>query len=54
MTVLKHFQLTALRKNVDMDGNAVEDNYRPTQALNDRMVYHYDPTDSDAPVMNCE
>ena len=36
------FQLEALRKNVDMDGNAVEDNYRPTQALNSRTVYHYD------------
>ena len=25
-----------------MDGNAVEDNYRPTQGVNDRTVYHHD------------
>ena len=37
------FQLDALRKNVDMDGNAVEDNYRPTQGLNARTVYHHQP-----------
>ena len=25
-----------------MDGNAVEDNYRPTQGVIDRIVYHHD------------
>ena len=40
---LKHFQLTALRKNIDTDGNPLVDNFRPTQALNDRTLYHYDP-----------
>ena len=25
-----------------MDGNAVEDNYRPTKGLNGRTVYHHD------------
>jgi len=39
--VHKNF-LGALRKNVDMDGNTVEDNYRPTQELNSRTVYYHD------------
>merc|ERR1719367_2482327 len=34
--------LAALRKNVDMDGKAVQDNYRPTQGVNDRTVYHHE------------
>jgi len=39
--VNKNF-LAALRKNVDYDGNAVVDNYRPPQALNGRTVYHHE------------
>ena len=30
-----------LRKNEDSDGNALEDNYRPTQDLNSRTVNYY-------------
>ena len=35
-------QIAALRKNVDAEGNALVDNYRPPQGLNERTVYHYD------------
>ena len=36
------FQLDALRKNVVGDGNDLADNYRPTQGLGSRTVYHFD------------
>jgi len=35
--------LQALRRNPDQYGNAIQDNYRPTQALNGRLVYHTAP-----------
>ena len=41
--IVLFFQLAALRKNVDMDGNVVEDNYRPPQGRNGRTVFHHDP-----------
>ena len=34
-------QMEALRRNVDMQGTPLQDNYRPTQELNNRMVYYY-------------
>ena len=34
-------QITALRKNVDAEGNMLYDNYRPTQDINSRTVYHH-------------
>ena len=34
-------QIAALKKNVDMYGDEIQDNYRPTQALNNRTVYHH-------------
>ena len=37
----QYFQLRVLRRNVDHDGNALADNYRPTQALNSRVVNYY-------------
>jgi len=33
--------IAALKKNVDINGDEIQDNYRPTQALNNRTVYHY-------------
>ena len=38
-------QLTALRKNLDYNGDALQDNYRPTQALNNRTVYYHSASD---------
>ena len=29
-----------MRRNVDENGNNIQDNYRPTQALNDRTVFY--------------
>ena len=34
-------QMEALRKNLDIEGNPLQDNYRPTQELNNRKVYYY-------------
>ena len=34
-------QLAALRKNLDVNGDALQDNFRPTQALNNRTVYYH-------------
>lgn len=36
-----YFQLRVLRRNVDDHGDALVDNYRPTQALNSRVVNYY-------------
>ena len=36
-----NFQLRVLRRNVDHHGDALSDNYRPTQALNSRVVNYY-------------
>jgi len=35
--------LPALRKNLDSKGDVLQDNYRPTQGINGRNVYHYQP-----------
>ena len=37
----QYFQLRVLRRNVDHHGDALVDNYRPTQALNSRVVNYY-------------
>ena len=33
-------QLNALRRNVDENGNNIQDNFRPTQAIYDRTVFY--------------
>ena len=38
------FQMEALRRNVDIEGNPLQDNYRPTQELNNREVHYYEGT----------
>ena len=35
--------IQALRKNLDLNGETLQDNYRPTQAVHGRNVYHYQP-----------
>ena len=40
-TNIYFLQMEALRKNLDVQGNSLQDNYRPTQELNDRKVYYY-------------
>ena len=37
----KFFQMEALRWNIGIDGYPILDNYRPTQEVNDRVVYYY-------------
>ena len=44
--VKKIFQISALRKNLDNNGDALQDNYRPTQAINGRTVYHHSQEDA--------
>ena len=36
------FQLRALRANVDADEKPLDNNYRPTQALNGRSIEHFE------------
>ena len=38
---MDNFKVRLLRKNEDSDGNALEDNYRPTQDLNSRTVHYH-------------
>merc|ERR1719264_2304518 len=38
--------IAALRKNLDNHGEALQDNYRPTQAINGRTVFHYSQDDA--------
>ena len=40
------FQITALKKNLDNHGDALQDNYRPPQAVNGRTVYHFSRDDA--------
>ena len=39
-------QISALKKNLDNKGDALQDNYRPPQAINDRTVYHFSRDDA--------
>jgi len=41
MHIRGHGLMDALRKNLDAVGDPIQDNYRPTQELNDRKVYYY-------------
>jgi len=41
--------ITALKKNLDNHGDALQDNYRPPQAVNGRTVYHFSRDDAAAP-----
>jgi len=38
--------ISALKKNLDNNGDALQDNYRPPQAINDRTVYHFSRDDA--------
>ena len=40
-TLFHQLQLRLLRKNDDVNGDTLEDNYRPTQDLNSRTVHYY-------------
>ena len=40
------FQITTLKKNLDNHGDALQDNYRPPQAVNGRTVYHFSRDDA--------
>jgi len=48
MHIRGHGLMDALRKNLDNVGEPIQDNYRPTQELNNRTVYHYSGAGSPA------
>merc|ERR1711935_111617 len=52
--VRKNGLLAALRRNLDSNGDAIQDNYRPTQTLNGRFIYHHSSDSSSSlPASGC-